>query len=49
MANVDENEEPGIEKGDAAIAATALERDEPVLAGDGHFGNILDVTHEMYQ
>jgi len=37
---------PGIGKGDAAIAATALERDEPILAGDAHFGNIPGVTHE---
>ncbi|ELY33768.1 hypothetical protein C500_01043 [Natrialba magadii ATCC 43099] len=37
---------PGIEKGDAAIAATALERDEPVRAGDGHFESIPGVTHE---
>ena len=40
MADAGEGEGPGIGKGDAAVAATALERDEPVLAGDRHFGNI---------
>lgn len=49
MADTDEDEGPGIGKGDAAIAATALERDEPVLAGDRHFGNIPGVTHEAYR
>jgi len=49
MADADEGEGPGIGKGDAAIAATALERDEPVLAGDGHFGNVPGVTHETYR
>lgn len=49
MADTDEDEGPGIGKGDAAIAATALERDEPVLAGDQHFGNIPGVTHEAYR
>lgn len=49
MADADEGEGPGIAKGDAAIAATALERDEPVLAGDGHFRNIPGVTHETYR
>lgn len=49
MANAGEDEGPGIGKGDAAIAATALERDEPVLAGDDHFGNIPGVTHETYR
>jgi len=49
MADADEDEGPGIGKGDAAVAATALERDEPVLAGDGHFGNIPGVTHETYR
>lgn len=48
MAETDEGEGPGIGKGDAAIAATALERDEPVLAGDSHFGNIPGVTLETY-
>jgi len=38
--------ELGIGNGDAA---TALERDEPVLAGDSHFGNIPGVTHESYR
>lgn len=49
MADADSGEGPGIGKGDAAIAATALERDEPVLAGDSHFGDILGVTHETYR
>jgi len=49
MAAAGDSEGPGIGKGDAAIAATALERDEPVLAGDRHFGNIPSVTHERYR
>jgi predicted nucleic acid-binding protein len=49
MADAEEGEGPGIGKGDAAIAATALERDEPVLAADGHFGNIPGVTVETYR
>ena len=48
MAETDD-EGPGIGKGDAVIAATALERDEPVLAGDEHFGTISGVTHETYR
>lgn len=49
MAESDDGEGPGIGKGDAVIAATALERDEPVLAGDRHFGNIPGLTHENYR
>jgi len=49
IAAADDGEGPGIGKGDAAIAATALERDEPVLAGDSHFGNIPSVDHESYR
>ncbi|MFU1783005.1 PIN domain-containing protein [Haloarcula japonica] len=49
MADADDGEGPGIGKGDAAIAATAIERDEPVLAGDSHFGTIPGVTHESYR
>jgi len=49
LADADEGEGSGIGKADAAIAATALERDEPVLAGDGHFGSIPGVTHEAYR
>ncbi|EMA26797.1 PIN domain-containing protein [Haloarcula argentinensis] len=49
MADADDSEGPGIGKGDAAIAATAIERDEPVLAGDSHFGTIPGVTHESYR
>jgi len=49
MADADDGEGPGIGKGDAAIAATAIERDEPVLAGDSHFGTIPGLTHESYR
>lgn len=49
MADGDADEGPGIGKGDAVIAATALERDEAVLAGDSHFGSIPGVTHEQYR
>jgi predicted nucleic acid-binding protein len=49
MATADQGDGPGIGKGDAAVAATALERDEPVLAGDGHFQNIPGVQLETYR
>jgi predicted nucleic acid-binding protein len=49
IAVADAGDGPGIGKGDAAIAATALERDEPVLAGDSHFGNVPGVDHERYR
>lgn len=49
MADADADDGPGIGKGDAAVAATALERDEPVLAGDGHFGTIPGVEIETYR
>lgn len=49
MADAGDGDGPGIGKGDATIAATALERDEPVLAGDGHFGNIPGVSQETYR
>jgi predicted nucleic acid-binding protein len=49
MADADEGHGPGIGKGDAAIAATALERGEPVLAGDSHFDSIPGVTVETYR
>ena len=49
MADADASEGPGIGKGDAAIAATAIERDEPVLAGDGHFEDVPGVTLETYR
>ncbi|MGQ5516033.1 PIN domain-containing protein [Halococcus saccharolyticus] len=45
----DDDDGPGIGKGDAAIAATAIERDEPVLAGDSHFGTIPGVALETYR
>jgi predicted nucleic acid-binding protein len=47
MADADDG--PGIGKGDAVIAATALERDEPVLTGDSHFGTIPGVAVETYR
>lgn len=49
MADADEGDGLGIGKGDAAIAATALERDEPVLASDSHFGTVPGVTLETYR
>jgi predicted nucleic acid-binding protein len=49
MAGADEGSGPGIGKGDAAVAATALERDEPVLAGDSHFGGVPGVAVETYR
>jgi len=48
MAETGEDEGPGIGKGDAVIAATAIERDEPVLVGDSHFENIPGVEVETY-
>ncbi|QAU12129.1 type II toxin-antitoxin system VapC family toxin [Halorubrum sp. BOL3-1] len=42
-------EGPGIRKGDAVIAATAIERDEAVLAGDTHFETVTGVSHETYR
>lgn len=49
MADTDKGEGAGIGKGDAAIAATAIERDEPVLAADRHFGNISGIILETYR
>ena len=49
LADADEGDGPGIGKGDAAVAATALERDEPVLAGDSHFGSVPGVAVETYR
>lgn len=49
LAAASDGEGPGIGKGDAAIAATAIERDEPVLAGDSQFGTIPGITHETYR
>lgn len=49
MADADDGDGPGIGKGDAAIAATALERGEPVLAADAHFATIPGVTVETYR
>ena len=49
MADAGEGDGPGIGKGDATVAATALERDEPVLAGDGHFDSIPGVELATYR
>lgn len=49
MAETNSGDGPGIGKGDAVIAATALERDEPVLAGDSRFETIPGVVHETYR
>lgn len=49
LASADGDDGPGIGKGDAAIAATALIRDEPVLTGDAHFDSIPGVTVESYR
>jgi len=48
LAEADEGDGPGIGKGDAVIAATALERDESVLTGDSHFAMIPGVSVEAY-
>ena len=49
LAEADEGDGPGIGKGDAVIAATAMERDESVLTGDSHFAMIPGVTIETYR
>lgn len=49
VADADEGAGPGIGKGDAAIAATAIERDEPVLTADDHFETIPGVRVEQYR
>lgn len=49
LADTADGDGPGLGKGDAAIAATALERDEPLLAADTHFSNIPGVTLETYR
>lgn len=49
MAETPTGEGPGIGKGDAAVAATALERDESLLAADSHFEKIPGVTVETYR
>ncbi|ERH07466.1 MAG: putative nucleic acid-binding protein, contains PIN domain protein [Halonotius sp. J07HN4] len=43
-----DNGGPGIGKSDAIIAATAIERDEPVLTSDAHFSTISDLEVETY-
>lgn len=45
----DNGDGPGIGKGDAAIAATAIERDEAVLTADTHFETIAGVDIERYR
>ncbi|UPV77236.1 PIN domain-containing protein (plasmid) [Halorussus limi] len=47
--NTGDGDGPGIGKGDAAIAATALERDEPILTADSHFETIDGVEVETYR
>lgn len=47
--NAGDGDGPGIGKGDAAIAATALERDEPILTADSHFEAIDGVEVETYR
>lgn len=49
MAEAPAGEGRGIGKGDAAIAATAIERDEPVLAADETFKTIPGITLETYR
>lgn len=49
MATTEVGEGPGIGKADAAVAATAIERDEPVLSADTHYGDIPLVEHENYR
>jgi len=49
MADGGQNDGAGIGKADAAIAATAIERDEPVLAGDSHFERIPGIEVETYR
>lgn len=49
MAQADDGDGPGIGKGDVVIAATALERDEPVLAVFWHFENITGLSVETYR
>jgi len=49
MADAGDGEGPGIGKGDAAIAATAIEYDVPVLAADGHFESVPGVEVETYR
>lgn len=39
----------GIGKGDAVIAATGIERGEPILTADDHFADIPGVTVESYR
>lgn len=49
MVDTDKGDGAGIGKGDAAIAATAIERDESVLAADHHFEKIPGVVLETYR
>jgi hypothetical protein len=49
MAQAGDGDGPGIGKGDAAIAATALERDELVVTGDRHFESIPGLSVETYR
>jgi Predicted nucleic acid-binding protein, contains PIN domain len=49
MAETPPGDGSGIGKGDAAIAATALERDEPVLTADRQFESVPGLTVETYR
>ncbi|MEZ3142302.1 PIN domain-containing protein [Halobaculum sp. MBLA0143] len=49
MAETPPGDGPGIGKGDAAIAATALERDEPVLTADEQFEAVPGLVVETYR
>jgi len=49
LADADSGDGPGLGKGDAAIAATALERDEPVLAADPLFETVPGLRVETYR
>lgn len=47
--NAGDGDGPGIGKDDAAIAATALERGEPILTADSHFETIDGIEVETYR
>lgn len=49
MSETPSDDGPGIGKGDAVIAATALERDEPVLTADSQFRHVPGLEVETYR
>ena len=49
LAETDGGDGHGLGKDDAVIAATALNRDEFVLATDSHFATIPSVSVETYR